>query len=672
MDAHATPSLASASRGLVVMMSYLERHAIAPMLDGIVNELAREQPDDPISFLINGLLQAAAARGSEPVLVQRMNELKLTLIKDQEAALATQTEARKLKYRVNHLNRTLDEMEKQGPDPASATSAPAADVGAVPIGHTPYSWAGGVELAAPAPTGGASAVATSTKLERCAFSDRVQISHIFDAGAAAVGQKVSVSGWARTIRIQKGMGFAALNDGSTLANLQLVLDKSKTGGWAEIAEQAATGCAICAVGELVASPAAGQAVELAAASVRVVGPSDGATYPLAKKAHTLEHLRTITHMRPRTNTIGAVMRVRNTLAYAAHTFFHEHGFMYVNSPLITGSDCEGAGEMFQVTTLDLANVPKLPGAKGVDYSKDFFGRSSYLTVSGQLNAEHYACAFGSVYTFGPTFRAEDSNTTRHLAEFWMIEPEIAFADLTDDMNCAEAFLTYCLKKVLGSCADDLAFLAKHYDAELINKLQHVTSTPFARVTYTEAIQILSDAKGVKWEHPPTWGKELQTEHEKYLAEVTLARRSRRPAEPAPPCPRPSPPPRRDAHAGPLLQVVFERPVIVYNYPKDCKAFYMRLNDDDKTVAAMDVLFPKLGEMVGGSQREERLDVLLKRMEEMELKAEDYDAYLDLRRYGTQKHAGFGVGFERLVTYATGMGNIRDVIPFPRAPGQLQH
>jgi asparaginyl-tRNA synthetase len=375
-------------------------------------------------------------------------------------------------------------------------------------------------------------------------------------------------------------------------------------------------------------------VELFAESVSIVGVSDGATYPLAKKQHGLEHLRSLTHLRPRTNTFGAVMRIRNALSFATHSFFQQHGFMYVNSPLITGSDCEGAGEMFQVTTLDVKNPPLTPSG-AVDYTADFFGKQAFLTVSGQLNAEHYACAFSSVYTFGPTFRAENSNTTRHLAEFWMIEPEIAFADIQDDMNCAEAYLRYCLSHVLKHCTDDLRFLAEHYDKELLTTLTSVADTPFARLTYTEAVDILLAAKDQPWEYPPKWGEELQTEHERYLAEKHC-----------------------------------KKPLIVYNYPKECKAFYMRLNDDDKTVAAMDVLFPRLGEMVGGSQREERLDVLLRRMEESGLESAGYEAYLDLRKYGTQKHAGFGVGFERLVTYATGMTNIRDVIPFPRAPGTM--
>jgi len=346
--------------------------------------------------------------------------------------------------------------------------------------------------------------------------------------------------------------------------------------------------------------------------------------------------------------MGAVFRVRNALAYATHNFFQSKGFMYIHAPLITGADCEGAGEMFQVTTIDLAKVPKAEG--GVDYAQDFFGKPAYLTVSGQLNGEYCACAFGSIYTFGPTFRAENSNTTRHLAEFWMIEPEIAFCDIHLNMDCAEGYLRHCFKYVLETCEDELAFLEEFEEKnkeegdsqagpKLRERLRIVADNAFKRITYTEAVDLVSKVpgpkEGVPWEYPPEWGKELQTEHEKYLAES-----------------------------------VFQKPTIVYNYPKDCKAFYMRLNDDDKTVGAMDVLFPRVGEMVGGSAREERLDVLLRRMGEMGLAEEDYSAYLDTRRFGSQPHAGFGVGFERLVLYATAMGNIRDVIPFPRTVGQM--
>jgi len=427
-------------------------------------------------------------------------------------------------------------------------------------------------------------------------------------------------------------------------------DKLDAAAW-EAAKGAGNGSAVRVKGCLKSSPAAGQKWELPVDEIEIVGPSDGAKYPIPPAKINLETLRSITHMRPRTGVMGAVMRIRNSLAYATHTFFQSSGFMYVHAPLITGADCEGAGEMFQVTTLDVANAPKKAGA--VDYSQDFFGKQAYLTVSGQLNGEYYACAFGSIYTFGPTFRAENSNTTRHLAEFWMIEPEIAFCDLHNNMDCAESYLRHCFRHVLEANAEDLAFLedfeekrkaeegVSDGEPKLRERLETVANNEFGRVSYTEAVEIVSKVpgpkEGVAWEYPPKWGEELQTEHEKYLAES-----------------------------------VFKKPVIVYNYPKDCKAFYMRLNDDNKTVGAMDVLFPRVGEMVGGSQREERLDVLLRRMGEMGLKEEDYAAYLDTRRFGSQPHSGFGVGFERLVLYATAMGNIRDVIPFPRTPGQMLH
>jgi len=494
------------------------------------------------------------------------------------------------------------------------------------------------------PVAAAAPAAASTDLSISEpYSARVMVSRVLAAGDAAVGQTVTVSGWARTVRMQKELAFVKISDGSCISELQLVVEKGTAEGWDDLDANGATGCAVTATGKLAKSEGAGQTVEVKVAKICVIGGSDAAVYPLAKKKHTLEHLRQLTHMRPRTNAMGSVFRIRNALAFATHNFFQKNGFMYVHSPLITGADCEGAGEMFQVTTLDIEKPPKANGA--VDYAQDFFGKASYLTVSGQLNAEHFACAFGSVYTFGPTFRAENSNTTRHLAEFWMIEPEICFADLENDMDLAEGYLRYCFTHVLEHCAEDVAFLSKWFSTEgeetLLEKLKTVSSQPFARMTYTDAVaecqKVSGPAKGVKWEYPPEWGKELQTEHEKYLAES-----------------------------------IFKKPVIVYNYPKDCKAFYMRLNDDGKTVAAMDVLFPRVGEMVGGSQREERLDVLLARMQEMGLNKEDYEAYLDLRRYGTQKHAGFGVGFERLVLYATAMTNIRDVIPFPRAVGQMQH
>jgi len=643
--------------------AYLVKHGVTPMLNGIVNDLVREQPDDPISFLINGLLSEAAKAGQEPVLLQRLVELKKTLLGEQAEAVAAlaervtlAAEVDKLSYRIKHLLKTMDAMEagaggatasKQPVVAAAAASgldAPVALTG-VPLGHTNFSWAGGVQVAE---GGGSSADASGAEdvLAKERFSQRVSVLKVFKAGKSGVGREVSISGWTRTMRMQKDLAFIAINDGSCMASLQLVVDRATIGeGWDQLKSLGGTGCAISATGELVASPGGQQEVELKVASLCVVGATTE-NYPLAKKQHTLEHLRTMTHLRPRTNTFGAVFRVRNALAAATHAFFQSNGFLYVNSPLITGSDCEGAGEMFRVTTLDVEKPPRGLDGK-VNFAEDFFGQPSFLTVSGQLNAEHFATAFGSVYTFGPTFRAEQSNTTRHLAEFWMIEPEIAFADLNDDMNCAEAFLQHCLKHVLEHCKDDLAFLQQHYDKELIATLEGVANSPFERITYTKAVALCAKVPGprtgVAWEYPPEWGKELQTEHERYLAET-----------------------------------VFKKPVIVFNYPKQCKAFYMRVNegttkeDGPETVAAMDVLFPRLGEMVGGSQREERLDVLLARMAELGLGPEGYESYLDLRRYGTQKHSGFGVGFERLVTYATGMANIRDVIPFPRAVGQMHN
>jgi len=481
----------------------------------------------------------------------------------------------------------------------------------------------------------------------------VAVATLLAASPDAEGSTVTVCGWVRTNRVSKKLCFISLNDGSCSASLQCVIEKEVLSAeqW-DAATKCGNGAAIRVVGGLKVSPAAGQKWELPVASFEVVGPSDGAKYPIPPAKINLETLRGITHMRPRTNVIGAVMRIRNSLAYATHNFFQSSGFMYVHAPLITGADCEGAGEMFQVTTLDVGKAPMVAGTP--DYTQDFFGKPAYLTVSGQLNGEYFACAFGSIYTFGPTFRAENSNTTRHLAEFWMIEPEIAFCDLTNNMDCAEGYLRHCFRHVLETNADDLAFLedfetkrkqeageAVDSEPKLRERLQIVVENDFGRCTYTEAVEIVSKVpgprEGVLWEFPPKWGEELQTEHEKYLAEV-----------------------------------VYKKPVIVYNYPKGCKAFYMRLNDDDATVGAMDVLFPRVGEMVGGSQREERLDVLLSRMAEMGLKEEDYSAYLDTRRFGSQPHSGFGVGFERLVLYATAMGNIRDVIPFPRTVGQMLH
>ncbi|KAJ1617595.1 hypothetical protein T492DRAFT_605268 [Pavlovales sp. CCMP2436] len=528
--------------------------------------------------------------------------------------------------------------------------------GPVPAGHTAFSWQSGLSAqpaaataaaaAAPAPLAGAGGLAaygsivsdgSDGDVSREPFSERVAIAKVLKAGKKAVGACVTVCGWVKTNRAQKELNFVELNDGSCLANVQVIVDGSTHGGReAANATGCATGASMRVVGVIVESPASGQKTEIKAVSVELLGTVDPSSYPLAKKGHSLEFLREVAHLRSRTNTMGAVMRVRNQLAFATHSFFQKHGFLYVHTPLITASDCEGAGEMFQVTTHKL-EAGKVPAVYAPE--EDFFGKEAYLTVSGQLNGEYYACGMGSIYTFGPTFRAEQSHTTRHLAEFWMIEPEIAFADLTDDMNLAEAYLKHCFAHVLAHCAEDLAFLSKMYDKgegpKLPDRLRQITEQPFVRITYTEAVELLQAAEraGKVWEFPPVWGEELQTEHERYLCEVT-----------------------------------FKKPTIVYNYPKGCKAFYMRLNDDDKTVAAMDVLFPKVGEMVGGSQREERLDVLLRRMQELNLPEEPYKAYLDTRRCGTQKHAGFGVGFERLVLYATSMDNIRDVIPFPRWHG----
>jgi asparaginyl-tRNA synthetase len=396
-----------------------------------------------------------------------------------------------------------------------------------------------------------------------------------------------------------------------------------------------TGAAIAVQGDLVPSPGGGQQYEIQAAEIAVIGQVDPAGYPIQKKRMTLDYLRDIAHLRPRTNTFGAVFRVRHTAAMAIHRFFHERGFLYIHTPIITASDAEGAGEMFRVTTLDPAAPPR-DEQGAVDYAQDFFGRSTFLTVSGQLAVENFCSALGDVYTFGPTFRAENSNTTRHLAEFWMVEPEMAFSDITDNMDIAEAFLKYVIARCLEENADDLAFLAKSYDETLVTRLQAITASTFARITYTEAIGLLQ-ASGAAFEYPPAWGRDLQTEHERYLTEVQFA-----------------------------------RPVIVTDYPKDIKAFYMKLNDDGRTVRGMDILFPGIGEIVGGSQREENYDALIGRIRELGLRPEDYDWYLDLRRFGTHPHCGFGLGFERFVQFVTGMTNIRDVIPFPRTPKSARY
>ncbi|KAJ0046254.1 hypothetical protein Pint_05775 [Pistacia integerrima] len=549
--------------------------------------------------------------------------------------------------------------------------------------------------------------ASGSKVEKHAFSDRVTIRTILnrpDGGAGLAGQRVRVGGWVKTGREQGKGSFAFLevNDGSCPANLQVIVDASV----ADLGQLVPTGTCVSVEG-LLKNPPEGtkQKIELRVEKVIDVGTVDPAKYPIPKTKLTLEFLRDRIHFRPRTNTISAVARIRNALAYATHTFFQENGFLYIHTPIITTSDCEGAGEMFQVTTLiseaekiekeliknpppteadveaaklvvkekgeavaklksekaskeaisssvaeltkakeNLAKVeersklkPGIPQKDGkIDYLQDFFARQAFLTVSGQLQVETYACAVSNVYTFGPTFRAENSHTSRHLAEFWMVEPEIAFADLKDDMNCAEAYVKFLCQWLLDKCLDDMEFMAKNYDKSCIDRLRMVASTAFERISYTEAVDLLLEAvkEGKKFENNVEWGIDLASEHERYLTEVK-----------------------------------FQKPVIVYNYPKGIKAFYMRVNDDLKTVAAMDVLVPKVGELIGGSQREERYDVIKSRIEEMGLPLEPYEWYLDLRRFGTVKHCGFGLGFERMILFATGIDNIRDVIPFPRYPGR---
>ncbi|MCL1121784.1 asparagine--tRNA ligase [Shewanella seohaensis] len=450
-------------------------------------------------------------------------------------------------------------------------------------------------------------------------------------GEYAVGSTVTVRGWVRTRRDSKaGISFLAVYDGSCFNPIQGVVPNSLENYDNEVLKLTA-GCSVIVTGEIVESPGAGQAYELQVTHVEVTGwVEDPDTYPMAAKRHSIEHLRELAHLRPRTNIIGAVARVRNCLSQAIHRFYHENGFVWVSTPLITASDCEGAGEMFRVSTLDMENLPRTSDGK-VDYDKDFFGKEAFLTVSGQLNGETYACALSKIYTFGPTFRAENSNTSRHLAEFWMVEPEVAFATLSDIASLAEGMLKYAFNAVLAERMDDLQFFAQHVDKTVIERLQSFVSSDFAQVDYTDAVEILQKC-GREFEFPVSWGIDLSSEHERYLAEEH-----------------------------------FKAPVVVKNYPKDIKAFYMRLNEDGKTVAAMDVLAPGIGEIIGGSQREERLDVLDMRLEEMDLNKEDYWWYRDLRRYGTVPHAGFGLGFERLVSYVTGVSNIRDVIPFPRAP-----
>ena len=446
-------------------------------------------------------------------------------------------------------------------------------------------------------------------------------------------RECTVSGWVRTVRDSKAFGFIEVNDGTYFKNLQIVLEDGLTENFSEIVKTT-LGSAIRATGELVLTPGAKQPFELKATRVDVVGMCDP-SFPLQKKRHTFEYLRTIAHLRPRTNTFYAVFRIRSLAAQLLHAFFAERGFVYVHTPLITTSDCEGAGEMFQVTTLPLDNVPKTEQGD-VNYSEDFFGKQTSLTVSGQLNVETFCMAFRNVYTFGPTFRAEKSYTPRHAAEFWMVEPEIAFADLFDDMELAESMLKYVISHILEQAPEEMAFLNTFVEKGLIDRLTAIVNSDFARCSYTEAIEILKSC-GQKFDYPVEWGVDLQTEHERYLSEKH-----------------------------------FGRPVFVYDYPKEIKAFYMRLNDDNKTVAASDLLVPGVGELIGGSQREERLDVLKKRITECGMKEEDYSYYLDTRRFGTNPHAGFGLGFERLVMYLTGMTNIRDVLPFPRTTGSAEY
>ena len=458
---------------------------------------------------------------------------------------------------------------------------------------------------------------------------RQRIAGIYADAEAFGGQELTVCGWVRTVRDMKNFGFIELNDGSCFKSLQVVFEDGVVEDYKGVTKQN-VGASFVVKGTFVLTPEAKQPFELKAASIQLEGAS-APEYPLQKKRHSVEYLRTVAHLRPRTNLFSAVFRIRSVAAFAIHSFFQNRGFVYVNTPLITGSDCEGAGEMFRVTTLDPKDPPLTEDGE-VDWSQDFFGKMTSLTVSGQLNGETYAMAFGNIYTFGPTFRAENSNTTRHAAEFWMIEPEIAFADLEDDMDLAEDMLKYVIRTVLDTCTQEIEFLNSFVDKGLKDRLELVASSDFARVSYTEAVEILAGS-GAEFKYPVYWGCDLQTEHERYLTEKQ-----------------------------------FGKPVFVTDYPKEIKAFYMRLNDDGKTVAAADCLAPGIGEIIGGSQREERLDVLEKRMEELGLDKSSYDWYLDLRRFGGTRHAGFGLGFERLIMYLTGVGNIRDVIPFPRTTG----
>ena len=459
--------------------------------------------------------------------------------------------------------------------------------------------------------------------------DRVEIAKLFADKEFYAEKTITVCGWIRTIRDSKALGFVDLNDGSCFKGLQVVLEEQNLTNFKDIVKLN-VGAAVSVTGTIILTPEMKQPFEMHAQQVEVEGASTP-DYPLQKKRHSVEFLRSIAHLRPRTNLFSAAFRIRSAAAFAIHQFFHENGFVYVHTPIVTGSDCEGAGEMFTITTLDMDNVPKTEDGKA-DFAGDFFGKHTSLTVSGQLEAECMAMSFGKVYTFGPTFRAENSNTPRHAAEFWMIEPEIAFADLAGDMDLAEKMVKFVIRSVLETCPQDIEFCNQFVDKGLLERLEQVASADFGRVTYTEAIELLKKNNG-NFEYPVEWGCDLQTEHERYLTEQ-----------------------------------VFHRPVFVTDYPKEIKAFYMRLNDDGKTVAAMDMLVPGIGELIGGSQREERLEALRQRLQELGLSEEDYWWYLDLRRYGGTKHAGFGLGFERLVMYLTGISNIRDVLPFPRTTG----
>ena len=467
------------------------------------------------------------------------------------------------------------------------------------------------------------------------FGAKMQKISVSDARLpAAIGKHVLLQGWVRTRRDSKGgFSFIELNDGSCQGNVQIVAPGTLS-NYEEVVKHLPTGASVSIEGEVKASPAKGQPTEVHATKVEMVGGADTETYPLQKKGHSFEFLRTIAHLRPRTNTFGAIARLRNQVCKSIHDFYQEQGFLYIHTPIITASDCEGAGALFRVTTLEMDKLPRGEGG-AIDYTKDFFHKPTFLTVSGQLQVEAFACSMGKVYTFGPTFRAENSNTPRHLAEFWMIEPEMAFYDLQDNMALAEVFLKRIIKDALEHCSEDMKFFAERIDKEVMGRLENVLNNPFLRVSYTEAVDILTKS-GQTWEFPVSWGKDLQSEHERYLTEKH-----------------------------------FKSPVILYDYPRTLKPFYMRVNDDGKTVRAMDVLVPGVGEIIGGSQREERLDVLEQRMKEQGLDPHGYQWYLDLRRYGTVPHSGFGLGLERTILFLSGMANIRDVIPFPRTPGAAE-